>query len=391
MRPGIALLALAIWLVAARGDEHAMKGFQLHLAKETKWQDAPPSVPKGAQIAVLEGDLSKEGPFVVRFKLPDGYRVPAHTHPKTERVTVISGTLNIGMGDKFDEKATTPMPAGTFGAWEAGMKHFAWAKGETIIQLHGMGPWSITYVDAKDDPRADAWRALPLVREGKVDPAWVQIGYGGFAVEDGSLRTQCDERGLGLLLYRPEQFGDCHIRVVYKSKDARSNAGVFVRIDDGVLEKVKEKHAPARRDARGRLTADSLQIFKGASDKEQGPWYAVHHGYEVQICDAADGKRSRTGAVYSLAESAALSAKPPTEWKTMVITLDGNRILVDIDGQRVTTFDPDGKAVPADRQWFEPRRQPKRPTAGYLGLQNHDPGDVVYFKEVSVRPLMKAK
>src|SRR5262245_42750366 len=166
---------------------------------------------------------------------------------------------------------------------------------------------------AEDQPAAD-WRMLPLIKDGKVDPAWVQIGYGGFAVEDGSLRTDCDEKGLGLLLYRKEKFGDCQIRVVYKAKDAKSNAGVFVRIDDGILDKVNEKHAPAKRDSSGKLTPESLQAFKDASDKELGPWYAVHHGYEVQICDGADGKRSRTGAVYSLAESAALADKPATEW-----------------------------------------------------------------------------
>ena len=93
-----------------------------------------------------------------------------------------------------------------------------------------------------------------------------------------------------------------------------------------------------------------------ASEKEQGPWYAVHHGYEVQICDAAD-EYHRTGAVYSLAKAAALPTKPPTEWKTMVITLKGNLVLVDIDGKRVTTFDPDGKDVPGDRQWYEPKRR----------------------------------
>jgi hypothetical protein len=148
-----------------------------------------------------------------------------------------------------------------------------------------------------DDPSAGSWRALPLIHEGKVDPAWVQIGYGGFAVVDGSLRTECDEKGLGLLLYRKEKFGDCQIRVVFKSQDAKSNAGVFVRIDDGILAKIQDNHAPARRGADGKLTKDSLQIFKDASDKEQGAWYAVHHGYEVQICDSANGKRSRTGAV----------------------------------------------------------------------------------------------
>jgi hypothetical protein len=243
---------------------------------------------------------------------------------------------------------------------------------------------------AADEPSA-GWRALPLVKDGKVDPAWVHVGYGGFAVEDGALRTESDERGLGLLVYPKEKFGDCQIRVVYRAKDARSNSGVYVRIGDGILKKLDEKHAPAKRDQGGNLSEESLRVFKDASEKELGPWYAVHHGYEVQICDAAEGKRSRTGAVYSLAESAALPARPATEWKAMVITLDGDRVLVDIDGKRVTTFDPAGKDVPAAREWHEPKREPKRPTAGYLGLQTHDPGDVVYFKEVSVRPLVRGK
>jgi quercetin dioxygenase-like cupin family protein len=104
-------------------------------------------------IAALEGDPGKEGPFVFRIKLPDGYRIPPHSHPKMERVTVISGTFNIGMGDKFDEKAGQSMPAGTFGHWPAGMQHFVWAKGETVIQLHGVGPWVINYVNPDDDPR----------------------------------------------------------------------------------------------------------------------------------------------------------------------------------------------------------------------------------------------
>jgi hypothetical protein len=243
---------------------------------------------------------------------------------------------------------------------------------------------------AADEP-SGGWRALPLVKDGKVDPAWVHVGYGGFAVEDGALRTESDERGLGLLVYPKEKFGDCQIRVVYRAKDARSNSGVYVRIDDGILKKLEEKHAPAKRDQGGNLSEESLRVFKDASEKELGPWYAVHHGYEVQICDAAEGKRSRTGAVYSLAESAAPPARPAAEWKAMVITLDGDRVLVDIDGKRVTTFDPDGKDVPSDREWYEPKRGPKRPRAGHIGLQTHDPGDVVYFKEVSVRPLPKAR
>ena len=117
------------------------------------WKDGPASLPAGAKFAVLEGDPAKEGPFVMRISLPDGFRVPPHWHPKVERVTVISGTFNLGMGEKFDKSATRKMPAGTFGFWPAGMRHFAWVKGKTVLQLHGTGPWMITYVNPADDPR----------------------------------------------------------------------------------------------------------------------------------------------------------------------------------------------------------------------------------------------
>jgi len=120
---------------------------------QIKWVDGPASLPAGSQLAVLEGDPAKEGFFTMRVRLPDGYKIPPHTHPKVEHVTVISGTFNFGMGDKFDQSTTKEMPAGTFGFWPAGMKHFAWAKGETIVQLHGIGPWSIEYVNPADDPR----------------------------------------------------------------------------------------------------------------------------------------------------------------------------------------------------------------------------------------------
>ncbi len=133
--------------------DKGMEGFKLFPADGFQWQDGPPSLPRGAKMAVLEGDPNKEGPFVFRLQIPDGYRVAPHTHPKVERITVISGTFNVGMGDKFDEKATKPMPAGTYGYWPAGMKHFVWAKGETVLQFHGSGPWSIEYVNKADDPR----------------------------------------------------------------------------------------------------------------------------------------------------------------------------------------------------------------------------------------------
>src|SRR5262249_28872991 len=141
------LIGAVILAVAARGellaqDHKQSSGIELFPPDKTKWKEGPPSLPKGAMIAVLEGDPTKEGPFVFRIKISDGYRVQPHTHTKTERVTVISGTFNIGMGDKFDEKATKAMPAGTYGYWEASMKHFVWAKGETVLQFHGTGPWT---------------------------------------------------------------------------------------------------------------------------------------------------------------------------------------------------------------------------------------------------------
>jgi quercetin dioxygenase-like cupin family protein len=153
--PPLALLCLAVLPLAGYAEPHPrlMKGADLFLAADLKWQEPPPSLPRGAKIAVLEGDLGKEGPFVVRIKFPDGYRVLPHTHPKRERVTVLSGTLYFGMGGTFDAKAAVGLPAGTYGSWPEGMKHFGWAKGETIIQLHGIGPWSIRYVNPNDDPR----------------------------------------------------------------------------------------------------------------------------------------------------------------------------------------------------------------------------------------------
>jgi hypothetical protein len=130
-----------------------MKDHELITPADIKWQEGPASLPRGSQMAVLEGDPSKEGPFVLRVKLPDGFRIAPHTHPKDERVTVLAGMLFLGLGGTFDEKAARALPAGSYGRTEAGMKHFGWVKGETILQLHGIGPWGIEYVNPADDPR----------------------------------------------------------------------------------------------------------------------------------------------------------------------------------------------------------------------------------------------
>jgi hypothetical protein len=155
---GIALLTLVPGLAVTGQGEEAM----IFLPAGLQWKDGPPSLPPGAKFAVLEGDPSKEGPFAMRVKAPDGYVIPPHWHPKVERLTVIAGTFNLGMGEKFDPGALRPMPAGSYGYWPAGMRHFVRVKGETIVQLHGIGPWQITYVNPKDDPRnAARWRPRP--------------------------------------------------------------------------------------------------------------------------------------------------------------------------------------------------------------------------------------
>ena len=119
-----------------------------------KWGHAPPGLPPGSQMAALVGDPSKAGvPYVIRAKLPDGYKVPPHWHPSDENVTVLKGALLIGKGEKFDTSKMEEMPAGSFMRMPKTTRHFAAAKGETILQLHGIGPFEINYVNLDDDPR----------------------------------------------------------------------------------------------------------------------------------------------------------------------------------------------------------------------------------------------
>ena len=236
----------------------------------------------------------------------------------------------------------------------------------------------------RSEESKSAWRTLPLVADGKVHPDWTHVGWGGFSVDDGALRTECDPRGLGLLVYRAARFGNCRIRVVFKARDAKANSGVYVRLTDGILEQVGRPGAAFDRNPAGKISKASMEVAKASAEREEGPWFAVHQGYEVQIADSGDAFH-RTGAIYSLAAS---SATPnPGEWRTMIITLSGERITVDLDGKRVTDFDPQGPNVPPRKTWSEPKRELKRPQVGYIGLQNHDPGEVVWFKEVSVQPL----
>ena len=114
---------------------------------------AVPSLPQGAQIAVIEGPMNEAVPFTVRLKFPANYRIPAHWHPAVERLTVLSGTFNMGSGDAFDSSKTHAVTVGGMAIMPAKSNHFAWTTSETIVQSHGTGPWGITYVNPADDPR----------------------------------------------------------------------------------------------------------------------------------------------------------------------------------------------------------------------------------------------
>jgi hypothetical protein len=221
------------------------------------------------------------------------------------------------------------------------------------------------------------WHTLPLIAAGKVDPAWKQIGGGQFVVDGDALRGESDETGMGMLLYSKEAFGNCRIRVVFRGEKTRSNAGVFIRIDEGVLKIADNKKV------RRKLSREEEQE---ESEKELGPWYPVHRGFEVQISEAGD-EHHRTGSVYSLAKAEPLPPLAADGWRTMVITLKGNLVHVDVDGKLVCTFNSETSDLPERKQFWEPKRENKRPQIGYIGLQNHGPEDVVWFKEVSVQSL----
>jgi hypothetical protein len=124
----------------------------MYLPDDVKWE-TPQSLPPGAKVAMLEGDMAKRGFFTARAWLPDGYRIPPHWHPNDERITVLAGTFYLGEGETFDQSALKAMPPGTYSSMPPGMRHFAWTKGETIIQISTIGPWGINYVNPDDDPR----------------------------------------------------------------------------------------------------------------------------------------------------------------------------------------------------------------------------------------------
>lgn len=148
----IAIVALAVFAYAGTVGVPVARHIAL-APDEITFKPGPASLPAGSQIAILEGNPASPGPFTFRLKFPSGYTIAPHWHPVPEHITVISGTFNLGTGDVFDKARSKALPAGSFVVVQPGMHHFAWADGETVVQVHSVGPTAVNYVNPADDPR----------------------------------------------------------------------------------------------------------------------------------------------------------------------------------------------------------------------------------------------
>ena len=152
----VTLILLCIFSVVVQIQAqmtHTTADHIMIMPNEIKWVDAPPSLPPGAKAAVIEGDPKAAGLFTMRIKLPANYSIKPHSHPADEHVTVIEGTFYMGLGEKYDESVAKEMPTGGFAVMITGTRHYALTRKECIVQIHGMGPWGINYVNPADDPR----------------------------------------------------------------------------------------------------------------------------------------------------------------------------------------------------------------------------------------------
>jgi hypothetical protein len=187
---------------------------------------------------------------------------------------------------------------------------------------------------------------------GKDLTGWKHVGPGKMYVEDGLIKT---DGGMGLLYWTGGKVSDCAIRVVFRMRDKNDNSGVFIRIP---IEPREE-------------------------------WMPVHYGYEVQIDNEPEKSKEDdyhyTAGLYSLTKPLVKAGKPGPEWNTMEITLDGPRTIVVLNGQKVTDY-TEGQPVPERKFDFEPQHG-RRPDKGWFGLQNHSKDDVVFYKEVAMKPL----
>jgi hypothetical protein len=211
--------------------------------------------------------------------------------------------------------------------------------------------------------QSDGWIQL---FNGKNLDGWKHVGPGSMIVENGLMRTH---GGMGLLYWTSGSVGNCIIRVVFRMRDENDNSGVFIRIPIEPRE----------------------------------PWMPVHYGYEVQIDNhpetSGEDEYHVTGTLYSLTKPLAKPGKPGPQWNTMEITLDGPHTIVMLNDVKVTDY-TEGDPVPDKKFWFEGMRG-RRPNFGWIGLQNHgnydeqkgkyenEDADVVFFKEVAMKPLVK--
>lgn len=145
-------MSMATPSIRAQSGGHTEASHTMLSPADLKWIDVP-SLPPGAKLAVIEGPLNEAVPFTFRLQFPANYQIPAHWHAAVERVTVISGTFNMGVGDKLDRSKTKSLGPGSMAIMQPKTNHFAWTKEEAVVQLNGTGPWTITYVNPADDPR----------------------------------------------------------------------------------------------------------------------------------------------------------------------------------------------------------------------------------------------
>jgi len=153
---GVSVVAVVVCVGTAWSQQPPPKAHVMVTEGEVQWGQGPPALPAGAEAFVLSGDPGKAGPFAIRLRFPAGYKIAAHWHPTDEHVTVLSGTFSMGMGEKFDAAATKALVAGGYAVMPAEMRHFAWTKKGATIQVHGTGPFALTYVNPADDPRPAA-------------------------------------------------------------------------------------------------------------------------------------------------------------------------------------------------------------------------------------------
>ena len=148
----VALAGISVLGIGMAAHAQAMSHHLVVPHDQLTWSPVPPQFPAGAELAVVQGNPGGDGFYVVRVRMPDGYKIMPHWHPTAENVTVLSGTLHVGSGDKFDTTMGDALGAGGYVSLPGLMHHYAWSEGPTEIQIHGVGPFAIFYINPADDP-----------------------------------------------------------------------------------------------------------------------------------------------------------------------------------------------------------------------------------------------